>query len=216
MQFYGGTDEVDFGDLSYLIKRNYDGHMKDLIKRSLRLEHPQFKDANSPPGMVYLLLYGDSNTFVSFAKFFNIWTHPRSHYRYLQIVEFARNIYLIADVRFCPLLPAFLSVKPSDLVVNVAADMGQDCVQACLKRNLMCSQKDMPWLNTCDALKKSFPCEKGCILETGGDIPCYVSGELPTRGFCVTKMHNDVMLCEGFHAGTSRLCACIPPAPLAQ
>ena len=160
--------------------------------------------------MVYLLVYGDSAQFVKMAKHFGLWTHPRSHFRFLQLLQFERNIYLIADVRFCPLLPSYLAVKPSSVVESVAAEMGRDCVETCAARNLICSQDDMPWLNSCKKLKEHFPCEKGCILETGGDIPSYVSGDMPTHGFCVTKMHNEVILCQGMHLGTSRLCACVP------
>ena len=210
VHFYDAKEEVDFGDLSYLLNDNYEQNMADLLEQSLRLDEPELKDANAPPGMVYLLLYGNSPQFVKIAKFFGLWTHPRAHYRFLQVVEFQQNIYLIADVRFCPLLPSFLAVQPSAVVRSIAADMGQDCVNTCAAKELICSQQDMPWLNSCKALKKHFPCEKGCILETGGDIPSYVSGDIGTHGFCVTKMHNDLILCNGLHLGTSRLCACVP------
>ncbi len=55
--------------------------------------------------MTYLLLYSNTEKFVEYANFFAIWKHPRAHYRYLQLLEYENDIFLIADVRFCTLLP---------------------------------------------------------------------------------------------------------------
>jgi alpha-1,3-mannosyl-glycoprotein beta-1,2-N-acetylglucosaminyltransferase len=210
VQFYDKKQQVDFGDLSYLLKANYTAHMKRLLSRALRLDEPQLRPRDAPPGMVFLLLYSDSASFARLASFFKIWGHPRSHFQYLQVLEYERDIYLIADVRFCPLLPDYLRVRPSPQVVVQVAQQGEDCNAACASKELLCSNGDMPWLNTCTALQQHFPCERGCILETGGDIPSYVSADLPTKGFCVTKMHNELILCTGMHLGTTRICACVP------
>jgi hypothetical protein len=208
MKFYMGREVVDFGDTSYLLAQNYEPLMRDLLTKAMPLAFPQFKQMGAPVGTVYLMLYGDSVTFQGIAKHFQIWAHPRSHYKYLQMLEHGNDIFLIADVRFCPLLPEYLQVRPSPDFATVVAEQGEDCVMACARKNQVCSSPDLPWLNDCNVLKKHFPCEKGCILETGLDIPSYVSGALPTNGFCVTKMHNELIVCQGQHVGTSRLCAC--------
>ncbi len=162
-------------------------------------------------GSIYLLLYGDSSSYSSIAKFFKIWTHPRSHFQFLQMIEYNGDLYLVADVRMCTLLPETLRSLPHPQLTPVVAQQAVDCVRACEENNLVCSNKEMAWLNSCTELKKHFPCERGCLLESGKDIPSYVNGALPTRGFCVTKTRNELISCEGHHAGTKRLCACIPP-----
>ncbi len=210
VKFYDSKELVEFGDLSYLLRDSYTLRMKELVASALRLESPAQKPVNAPKGTVYLLLYSDQETFKKLALFFKIWAHPRSHFQYLQVLEYQGDIYLIADVRFCPLAPDYLKVRPSPAVSVVVARQGEDCTDACDKKSMACSSGDMPWLNTCDALKKHFPCERGCILETGGDIPSYVSGDMATRGFCVTKMHNEAIMCHGLHLGTTRICACVP------
>lgn len=127
------------------------------------------------------------------------------------MIEFNNDLYLIADVRMCVLLPETLRALPHPQLTPVAAEQGEDCWNACKRAKLVCSDKELVWLNSCTELKKQFPCERGCLLESGADIPSYVNDALPTRGFCVTKTRNEVILCGGQHIGTRRLCACIPP-----
>jgi hypothetical protein len=160
--------------------------------------------------MTYLILYGDTASYDRIAKFFKIWAHPRSHFQYLQILEYSGDLYLVADVRMCPLLPDYLRVQPHPQLTAVVAQQAEDCGIACSNNGLVCSDKEMSWLNSCAELKKHFPCERGCLLEGGADIPSYVNDALPTRGFCVTKTRNELILCKGFHLGTKRLCACVP------
>ena len=212
MDFYSGSARVDFGNVSYLLRDEYSARMQQLLARAERIDSPGLKPRNAPSGMVYLLLYGDAKTFNLYATYFRIWSHPRSHFEYLQMVEQDGDLFLIADVRFCPLLPDYLRIRPNPATTAVTASRGQTCRAACAAQpgGLVCSAADFPWLNDCAVLRQHFACEKGCIMEKGQDIPSYVSGTIPTKGFCVTKGHNEPSTCDGRHGSTSRLCPCVP------
>jgi hypothetical protein len=195
--FYAGKEYVDFGNVDYLLNENYEKHIRELVQTALPLERPSARDVNAPKvtiqhrdccfsfckpshcfirqGVVYLLLYGDTARFQEFANYFKIWTHPRSHYHFLQLLEFDGSIFLIADVRFCDLLPDYHRILPSTSVTIVPGAQALTCDASCAARGMICSASDMPWLNSCTVLKKYFPCERGCILEAGADIPSYVS-----------------------------------------
>jgi hypothetical protein len=105
VQFYEGKEQVDFGNVSYLIYDNYVAHMKELLSHAQRIGELKMKGqkrrekvfffvqtfsfcvfvVGGGSGAVYLLLYGDGSSYSSIAKFFKIWTHPRSHFQYLQV-----------------------------------------------------------------------------------------------------------------------------------
>ncbi len=208
--FYDKKAFVDFGTVDYLLNANYEKRIRELVGSAVRLERANGRDAGAPRGLTYLLLYSDTARFVEYATYFHIWAHPRAHYHFLQLLEFEGDLYLIADKRFCPLLPEHMRILPSADVAVVAAAPATDCDDTCERAGQMCSPNDMPWLNNCNVLKQNFACEKGCLLEAGADIPAYVSVKvMPTYGFCVRKMHNEQILCKGLHQGTSRLCACV-------
>ncbi len=37
-----------------------------------------------------------------------------------------------------------------------------------------CAGADFWFINTCEALRQHFPCEQGCGMEIGPDVPNYV------------------------------------------
>lgn len=207
--FYDHARFVDFGNLTYLKNANYEKHVRALIDKAVPVT-TDLRTLHLGNGLIYLLTYQDTKTFTEYATFFKIWKQPRSHYQYLQMVELQGDLFLIADVRFCLLLPEYRRLLPSKEVNAIAAKQGTSCGDACAASGQTCSASDMHWLNNCKTLGKFFPCGAACIMEEGKDLPAYVSSEaLPTHGFCVRKPHNEAILCEGMHFGTSRLCACV-------
>ena len=186
--------------------RRYEAHIRDLVKNAMPLAGLDARAAAGRKGMTYLLLYDDTPKFVALAQFFRIWQHPRSHYRFLQVIEFDQDLFLIADVRFCPLLPDHMRLLPSNAVAVVPAKEGNTCEQACAANRGTCSPQDMPWLNSCKKLKQFFPCERGCLLEAGMDLPAYVSSVSVHESFCLLASFLFPSLCSVFHGDQRLLC----------
>eukprot|EP00887_Chlorella_sp_A99_P006242 scaffold3.g6242.t1 len=119
---------------------------------------------------------------------------------------------LVADRRFCPLLPPGpLAIPPSAGLAPLAARRNESCLDACGAAGMHCSAPDFWFLNTCAALKAAFPCESGCTVEIGPDIPAYVPDPgAQLHGYCLVTQKSS--RCGARHAGTARLCACVPGA----
>ena len=85
----------------------------------------------------------------------------------------------------------------------------------CSEQGMRCRQDDFWFLNTCEELKRQFPCERGCAAELGPDVPNYVmSEELGTHHMCLVNQRQP--LCSASHQSTARLCPCIPSLPVKQ
>lgn len=53
-------------------------------------------------------------------------------------------------------------------------------------RSMRCVSEDFWFLNTCAQLRKHFPCQRGCAVELGKDIPNYVvDAAQPTHQKCL-------------------------------
>ena len=77
---------------------------------------------------------------------------------------------------------------------------------------MACRTEDFWFINTCEELSKHFPCEKGCAVELGFDVPNYVSSpELPTFQTCLVSQAE--ARCSALHTGTRRLCPCVQAMP---
>ena len=111
---------------------------------------------------------------------------------------------LVADRRFCPLLPAHLALPPSEGLTPLAALRNQSCTEACSLAGLHCSEPDLWFLNDCSALKRHFPCERGCTMEIGPDVrpPCLMD----------TLVHKTSFLSASAAAGPTAA----PAAPVAD
>ena len=79
------------------------------------------------------------------------------------------------------------------------------------ERGMECSQQDFWFLNSCEVLRQHFPCERGCTVELGQDIPNYVvDPELATHQTCLIAQKQPA--CGASHPATARLCPCIGAA----
>ena len=64
-------------------------------------------------------------------------------------------------------------------------------------------------------MRHHFPCERGCTVELGRDVPAYVADPSATLlGYCLLNQRN--MLCGSRNPATQRLCACVPDSPPAS
>ena len=57
--------------------------------------------------------------------------------------------YLVADRRFCRLLPGSQRVWPTPGLAAVPAAQGQACTDACVESGLRCHEKDFHFINFC-------------------------------------------------------------------
>lgn len=208
------TDTVrDFGDISYLIKPNYEAGMRQLIERaqavprdSLNPHHAGFLEV--PPGHVYLVRYR-LEEYADIAQALHIWPFPRAHFQNIALLPYRGSFFLLADARACALLPESQRILPSPGMIGIAGQLGQSCSAACSAHGQACSQEDFWFLNTCKALRRHFLCDIGCAVGVGPDVPNYVEDQkLPTHHQCLVTQK--APSCEAKHDGTSRLCACIP------
>jgi hypothetical protein len=79
----------------------------------------------------------------------------------------------------------------------------------CYLTGIRCEEKDFWFINTCKILAEHFPCERGCALVLGPDIPNYVDApDLNTHQQCLVNQQK--AKCAAQHPATSRLCACVP------
>lgn len=129
--------------------------------------------------------------------------------------------FLVADRRFCSLLPKKQQLPPTPGMRAVPGEQHQSCHDVCESRGLACNSKDFWWLNSCSGggpalgalhgrpqpraplpaqarsgaarpprkgpircpprwrppavMRRHFPCEKGCTIELGPDVPAYVA-----------------------------------------
>lgn len=176
---------------------------------------------------------------------------------------------LVADRRFCPLLPPDQRLRPTPGMRAVAAQRNQSCIAACeVAGGLWCRPADFWFVNTCSGglrltgrpccmascsniasraapceapaaslarfaslhgpllsgphtapatplpvcaeLKQHFPCERGCTVELGPDVPLYVM-EPSSPGYRYCLITQRPSRCSATNSGAARLCPCSPP-----
>lgn len=59
------------------------------------------------------------------------------------------STFLVADRRFCPLLPKEQQLPPTPGMRAVPGERHQSCHVVCEARGLVCYAKDFWWLNSC-------------------------------------------------------------------
>lgn len=225
----------DFGDLSYLTAARYEEGIRTLLRRSVlrpttmvaldsptggvhtsseRLNTGRVTGAagaaqalEAPSGHVYLVLYRQED-YAILAKHLHIWTVPRGHFRHVAMLPYRGSIFLLANARACPLLPEGARIRSSVGLVPVPARVNQDCTTACSNVGKICNGDDFWFINTCSMLSASFLCERGCSIEQGDDIPCYVNDtRMATHRQCLVTERT--ARCGAKHRSTARLCPCI-------
>ena len=95
----------------------------------------------------------------------------------------------------------------------VAAEQGVSCDATCSKLSpaSTCDSRMFISANTCEEMKKAFPCPNGCGNSEGSDQPAFVSLHAPVSnspGACLIKMDTRSFDCAASHPLTQRLCPC--------
>ena len=90
---------------------------------------------------VYLALY-TAESYPRTARKLGIWPFPRGHHRFVTRLPTKGAMLLLADKRFCPLLPDQLRVKPKEGLMALPAAQHESCSVACgyasLRSHSMC------------------------------------------------------------------------------
>ena len=129
------------------------------------------------------------------------WDHARL--ADLLIVQNAldANSYFLFSVLSVPLSSIW-----SQLAARWVAELG--AVWCGRGRRQVCGARDFWFINTCEVLAAAFPCQAGCSLELGPDVPCYVEDpRRDTHHMCL------VGYSEPAHAHSPRAPLLPPPPP---
>lgn len=65
------------------------------------------------------------------ARQLQIWPFPRGHHRNVVVLPYKGSVWLLADARFCPLLPEQLRLQPPGSLQAVAGRRGASCDVTC-------------------------------------------------------------------------------------
>lgn len=103
---------------------------------------------------------------------------------------------------------------PANVKIIASKKSGLSCTDVCEDFNpsSFCISTFLRVINDCSSLKSNFPC-KACGDSIGADQPAYVySPGDPESGMCLVNGDAKLFSCEGSHAKTQRLCACMDVA----
>merc|ERR1712113_63347 len=180
-----------------------------------KLLQPSEVATGLPSGFTYLVPYVRED-YEGIAKKLNIFTGmPRTAHHGLVITfaAWSRDIvFVLVDRRRGE------GVLPDEQLWRLHPDQqtskagpGESCDQFCGSIHKKCTTRDLEFANTCEALKREFPCEEGCGHQVGNEIPCYVhDGTRDTALQCLVT-DAGVPSCSHRNSATTRLCVCVPP-----
>jgi alpha-1,3-mannosyl-glycoprotein beta-1,2-N-acetylglucosaminyltransferase len=205
---------VRLGDVSYLLRERYDAAFRAAIDAapakaphavpSLITEMPKLKGDFLIP---YL-----REQYKSLSSALGIFPSPRGHHGLAVEIRPYRGLRLfLADARMSAWVPDAHREHRRAGLRPVAAKQQVSCVQACAAApgGMVCEASQFDFVNTCEALAAAFPCENGCRLVVGPDIPNYVN--FPSdfqHQMCLVT--DGVSTCGASHRATQRLCPCVP------
>lgn len=202
------------GDVSYLLRHEYEPRLKELLSSAELVEKGKVSK-NLPTGHTYMVPYIRED-YADLAKKLNIFPSiPRTARRGL-IITFApwsRDVFLLVDRRQSEdILPAEQVLRPDpDRLVGPAVP-GESCTDFCRSKDMRCRASELEFVNTCDEMRKVFPCAEGCGHQVGDEIPCHVHDAKRDTAFQCLVGDGGVpkSWCESRNAATTRLCVCVP------
>ena len=80
---------------------------------------------------------------------------------------------------------------------------------SCRNQEMECNSHEFWFINSCEELSKHFPCEQGCAVELGNDVPNYVV-DASLGSFQTCLVNQKQPKCEAANPSTRRLCPCVP------
>jgi alpha-1,3-mannosyl-glycoprotein beta-1,2-N-acetylglucosaminyltransferase len=199
------------GNLDYLARDAYEANIVSLLARAedvARNEASEELFRDLVPDAVVVVPYLREE-YQRYSRMLGIFPNPRGHYKLATVIRTLRGATVIlVDARMSPLCPAALRVPARTDLRATKAPESTSCTATCATANLVCDASQFEYINTCEALQAVFPCEEGCRLVVGPDIPNYVYSTQDTQAkMCLIT--DDVSTCEAAHRFTQRLCPCV-------
>lgn len=210
---------VDFGPLDYLESAAYERQMRALVAsaepagRAGDAAVSALARGSPPPGArgrAFLATY-TVETWPALADLLGVWQVPRTTHRGAVVVRRAGVALVLADARRCEYLPDAMRERRDPRLRVVTGAKGQSCEAACGAAGLRCDARHMPFLNSCDELRRHFPCENGCHGGVAGpDLPNYVQAPAKPEFHLMCLTTERPGGCDGSHWSSQRLCPCLP------
>jgi len=200
------------GNLSYLLRQEYEPRLKELISSAKVVERGQVSNT-LPTGHTYMVPYIRED-YAELAKKLDIFPSvPRTARRGLVITfaPWSHDVFLLVDRREgADILPTEQVLRPHPDRLVAAAGPGKSCSDFCLSRDMRCRASELEFVNTCDEMRKVFPCREGCGHQVGDEIPCHVHDAKRDTAFQCLVADGGAPKCESQNAATTRLCVCVP------
>lgn len=205
----------NLGDLSYLRKQNYEAALESTLKDAIFVDSPGsffklVKGNAGSSGLCFKLAYTRED-FKDTASKLGIYSgQPRASRRGVILTKIEGvNLALIDRRQGEGLLPKELLITRHPHLKAVRASPNTNCIVACSGERALCAEDQFEFINTCEALTATFPCEDGCGHQVGSEIPCYVHDSSRDTAHQCLVSDEDAPRCDASHPSTSRLCACV-------
>lgn len=206
------------GDTSYLLQDVYEAQLNTTLFSALQLEPDAWRGGGDAlnkleRGQMYKLAYLRED-YPGIAKVLQLYPgQPRTAHHGIVLTAHAGTGATVALIDRRQgrgfLFEKDLVPRHADLRAE-KANPGESCTNACLRLGLECDNMQLEFLNSCEALKLHFPCEKGCGHQVGLEIPCYVHDKYRDTSLQCLVTDNAASKCGAKHIATTRLCACVP------
>ena len=214
---YNTEPNVDLGDLSYLLRDQYELFVRDVVAHAQHLKSPphgawtvaKFEQAVAElsPSQPVLITYFREE-WKPLATTFTLFPNPRGHFQHTTIIRFHGRFIILCNARQSPHLPDTLRVDAPANMRTIKAERDQSCDDACGNAGGTCDVKSFEFINSCEVLAKHFACERGCKLEVGPDVPNYVP-DSKDWNYQRCLISNEESPCKAHHRSTQRICACV-------
>lgn len=164
----------ELGDLSYLLKENYQDLLHELLRKAILVSAEQVEHLE--PMKAYLVPFVRRDYKKLAQKLQITEAQPRSSHEGLIATRDPKSgaAVFLANRLSSPWLPSTEQAFPHEQRHVAAARPGESCADMCQRLRMICSDFELEFINDCAALKAHFPCEEGCGHQVGEEIPCYV------------------------------------------
>lgn len=159
---------------------------------------PNVKYTKRTGAGVYRIAFTEMQ-YPAIARELSLWPAPRAF--------FGGRLALKLDADTTVILERTTTLATA-LVAPILAQRNESCAETCTGSG--CIPAATAAWNNCTRLAQRFGCARGCIYETGQDIPALVADDAPiaTAGACVVAEITGKLACEGKHMHTRRVCVC--------
>ncbi|CAK9033615.1 3-mannosyl-glycoprotein 2-beta-N-acetylglucosaminyltransferase (N-glycosyl-oligosaccharide-glycoprotein N-acetylglucosaminyltransferase I) (GNT-I) (GlcNAc-T I) [Durusdinium trenchii] len=200
----------ELGDLSYLLKENYQDLLHELLRKAILVSAEQVEHLE--PMKAYLVPFVRRDYKKLAQKLQITEAQPRSSHEGLIATRDPKSgaAVFLANRLSSPWLPSTEQAFPHEQRHVAAARPGESCADMCQRLRMICSDFELEFINDCAALKAHFPCEEGCGHQVGEEIPCYVHEASRDTGKQCLVTDDAIPRCGAKNQATSRLCSCIP------